>query len=278
MFRMETVQERHSLQVWRTSSICCTLIGPIRLTYLHVWFCLRMSVVLVFKILADYSSRISVVMVRVWKYLWHYLIWYDLIWEMCTDISEEPAFTVFRIHKKSACKGKKMQITIPEKQKPGLYKMNYGQQCTSTGVCEGSCVGMWRVVWWYVKGHVLVREGSCGRTWRVAWWYMKGRVVVREGSCGGTWRVVWWYVKGRVVVDEGSRGGTWRVVWWYVKGNLMVHKGRSICTQRVVWWYMKLFFFNCFECMKLKDNICKFQYSRSTTILFEYLCRFSYII
>ena len=108
--------------------------------------------------------------------------------------------------------------------------------------------------------------------------YVKGHVLVCEGSCGGTWRVMCWYVKGRVVLHEGSRGGTWRVVWWYVKGNPMVHRGRSICTQRVVWWYMKLFFFNCFECMKLKDNICKFQYSRSTTILFEYLCRFSYII
>jgi hypothetical protein len=38
----------------------------------------------------------------------------------------------------------------------------------------------------------------------------------------------------------------------------------------------KAVFLNCFECVKLKD-ICKFQYCRSTAILFEYLCRFSSI-
>ena len=55
------------------------------------------------------------------------------------------------------------------------------------------------------------------------------------------------------MVREGLSGGTWGVVCWYVGGCLVVHEGLSGGTCSC--------FFNCFVCMKLKDNICKFQYS-----------------
>jgi hypothetical protein len=61
-------------------------------------------------------------------------------------------------------KNKKSQITIQETQKPGLDKINESQQCCSTSGWEGSSGGTCRVIWWYVKGCLVVQKGSSGGT------------------------------------------------------------------------------------------------------------------
>jgi hypothetical protein len=162
----------------------------------------------------DISCRISVlmVMVCVWKCLWHYLVWCDLVWVNVLRYYRGTAATVIRICE--ICWERER-----ERVKSQYWKNNsldWIKWMRARSVClrvhEELCGAMWRVVWWYMKGNVVLCEGLSGGTWRVICWYTKGWVVVREGSHGAVWRVVWWYVKGHVVLCEGSSVGTRRVV------------------------------------------------------------------